>query len=144
MICPCEEPFWLKLFCSRLKYRGESPFRFSHIIPQQRAVMGKYAALNHQKLQNPHWCPGENFSALSPILALPFSGQFCARQAANNKMNKQIYQCGRAFFVGIGEWISGSTCGNVLCCERGCLRALPVADEASNKEWQQQGVSGSE
>jgi hypothetical protein len=65
--------------------------------------MGKCAALNHQKLQNPHLCPGENFSALSPIWTLPFSGHICARLAANNKMNKQIYQRGRVFFVGIGQ-----------------------------------------
>jgi hypothetical protein len=65
--------------------------------------MGKCATLNHQKLQNQHLCPGENFSALSPIWALPFSGHFCARLAAGNKTKVTNIPMGRAFFVGIGE-----------------------------------------
>ena len=59
------------------------------------------------------------------------------------------------FFGRFREWIFSKKC-SIVCatkevdnygkaqCQWGRLRALPVADEASKKEWQQQGVSGSE
>ena len=54
-------------YYSRIKERGQAPFLFFSIIPQQRVGTGKVQLLRSQKFGFPLFLIGDNFYSLGPI-----------------------------------------------------------------------------